>query len=98
MLLKYAVLKLIYLARCLTGGEGGCRPCLGHTSDRWSLDLLTKTSSSEPCKPIDFVCSLVLRVDLEDRPNPVDTVAMVPVPLSSDCSATFFERNRNEQS
>ena len=80
----------MYLALCLTGGEGGCLPCLGHISDRWSPDL---SLLELPCNALDFECLLLLRVDFEDRPKPVDIVAIVPVPLSSDCS-TCYERKK----
>ena len=88
---------LFYLALCLTGGEGGCLPCRGHMSDRWSLDLSVKASLPRfSCTPTDFVCPLLLRVDFEVRPKPVDTVAIVPVPLSRDCSKACYTSKRNK--
>lgn len=83
--------NILYLALCLTGGDGGCLACRGHMSDRWSSDPSAKVSvQGFPFIPLAFVSSLLLRMDFENLPNPVDTVAMVPVPLSIDCSATCY--------
>ena len=90
--------KVLYLALCLTGGDGGCLACRGHMSDRQSSDPSAKVSvQGFPFIPMAFESSLLLRMDFEDLPNPVDTVAMVPVPLSIDCSATCYSVCHSEE-